>query len=174
MYGLCNAWTAINLILKWLWNDYPDDYIIGAFLDFSNAVDTVSHSIVSDIFYHYGIRGNTLKLFRSYFTQRKQYVTYNSTPSNIKLVNCGMPQRSILFLIYINDLSNVCKYTMPVLFGDDLHIFASSDGIQLLQSQINGICIILRFGSKWINFHCVLRRHRLLCLFVFVNVTMWH
>ena len=117
------------------------NYVIGVFLDFPKAFDTVNHSILLDKLYHYGIRGNTLKWFQSYLTQRKQYITYDSTPSSIKPINCGVPQGSILgpllFLIYINDLSNVCKYTMPILFGDDSNIFASSDGIQVLQSQIN-------------------------------------
>ena len=59
------------------------NYAIGVFLDFSKAFDTVNHSILLDKLYHYGIRGNTLKWFQSYLTQRKQYVTYNSTPSSI-------------------------------------------------------------------------------------------
>ena len=61
----------------------------------------------------------------------------------------------LLFLIYFNDLSNVCKYTIPILFADDSNIFASSDDIQLLQSQINedlnNIAIWLKVNKLSLN-----------------------
>ena len=67
---------------------------------------------IGDTFCHYGIRGNTLRWFQSYLTQRKQYVTYNSTPSSIKPINCGMPQGSIpgplLILLFILMIYQMC------------------------------------------------------------------
>ena len=50
------------------------------------------------------------------------------------------PQGSILvpllFLIFINDLSTVCNYLMPLLFADDINLFSSGHGISKVQQEV--------------------------------------
>ena len=61
----------------------------GIFIDFRKAFDTVNHEILLTTLEHYGIRGNMLDWFKSYLSNRRQYVTINGK-------SCGVPQGSVL------------------------------------------------------------------------------
>ena len=116
--------------------------VIGIFVDFSKAFDTVNYSILIDKLHYYGIRGNALELFRSYLSDRSQYVSYNGVRSSTKSITCGVAQGSILgsllFLIYINDLYNVCRDSVPMLFADDTNLFYKGNKMENLVKIING------------------------------------
>ena len=90
------------------------EYVVGVYLDFSKAFDTVDHMILLQKLYHCGVRGCAHDWFTSYLSNRSQFVTYNGVKSDLKNIQCGVPQGSILgpllFLLYIND---------KVLFADD-------------------------------------------------------
>ena len=72
------------------------DLVIGVFLDLKKAFDTVDHHILIKKLFTYGIRGNTLKLFQSYLTDRSQFVTYDGIESKVLPIKYGVPQGSIL------------------------------------------------------------------------------
>ena len=99
------------------------DLVIGVFLDLKKAFDTVDHKILLDKMHAYGIRGNILRWFRSYLTNRSQFVSYDGRQSEIQSITCGVPQGSILgpllFIIYMNDICNVSELLFTVLYADD-------------------------------------------------------
>ena len=105
-------------------------YVLGVFLDFSKAFDTVDHDILFQKLEFYGVRGLALDWFKSYLYQREQFVEYNGAKSNKDRITCGVPQGSILgpllFLLYINDLCNASKKVFALLFADDSNMFLTS------------------------------------------------
>ena len=62
----------------------------------------------------YGIQGISNNWFKSYLSNRKQFVSINGYDSELAEINCGVPQGSVLrlplFLLYINDLDQAIKF----------------------------------------------------------------
>ena len=126
-------------------------YTCAIALDIKKAFDSVNHSILLNKLSHYGIRGVCHQLFESYLINRKQYVCINDANSPMQEIKSGVPQGSvlgpILFLLYINDLSNalLCK---PRLFADDTLLLYSSDNLNKLEALCNNELLLVK---RWMD-----------------------
>ena len=82
-------------------------------LDLSKALDSLDHHILLDKLYCYGFRGIVHKWFKSYLSNRKQFITSDGCKSQLMTIMCGVPQGSILgpllFILYVNDICNVSE-----------------------------------------------------------------
>ena len=125
------------------------EFTIGIFLDLSKAFDMVNHDILFDKLWHYGIRGVGLTWMKSYLANTLQFVQYNNSCSSYKVIQCGVPQGSILgpllFLLYINDIGDVSNILELILFADDTNFFSHND-LYSLTNIVN--CEIERL-SEW-------------------------
>ena len=69
------------------------------------------------------LSGQLLSLINSYLKDRMQFVSLKGKCSKRKLVKIGVPQGSILppaiFLIYINDLFHLPKFSESLAYADD-------------------------------------------------------
>ena len=100
----------------------------------------------------YGIRGDCIKWFKSYLTDRTQYVNFNGEQLAEHTLKCGVPQGSILgplfFIIFVNDMFNVSNVLFNVLYADDTCIYISDSDINALFDVLN---IELAALLEWLN-----------------------
>ncbi|KAA5570056.1 hypothetical protein F3G14_19200, partial [Acinetobacter baumannii] len=96
------------------------------YTDFSKAFDKVKHSILLEKLHQFGIEVPLLRWCSSYLNQRPSQVVIDGHSSNPFIASSGVPQGSILgplfFNIFINEITNLFKYSTCYLFADDLKI----------------------------------------------------
>ena len=109
-------------------------------MDLRKAFDTVSHPILLYKLHHYDLSGPSFSLLKSYLSHRCQFVSLNNCHSSSKPMNIGVPQGSILgpllFLIYVNDLSNSTSCNL-CLFADDTCLVVSNSSFSSLEQRCN-------------------------------------
>ena len=106
----------------------------------------------------HGIDGVLLDWVADYLTNRKQCVILNSTASDYKDVQAGVPQGSVLgpllFLVYVNDIA-AQLLSLTRLFADDSSLFFSCSNIKDIEGILNhDLMIISAWAKQWlVNFN---------------------
>ena len=128
----------------------PTDVV---FLDLAKAFDSVPHERLLLKLKNSGIDGCLLNWLTHFLIGRKQRVVVRGSCSEWSSVTSGIPQGTILgpllFLLYINDLSERVSSTVK-LYADDTKIYRKIlDPIidyQLLQADLNNLS---EWACKW-------------------------
>jgi hypothetical protein len=109
-------------------------------IDLQKAFDTVNHKILILKLKAMGFSSNCVNLFKSYLSQRSQYVEIGGVLSNPLDITCGVPQGSILgpllFLLYINDMSSAITKSKLFLYADDSAIIYSDKSTKEIEKHL--------------------------------------
>ena len=119
-------------------------------LDLQKAFDTVDHEILCRKLDAIGVL--SIDWFKSYLTNRKQFVHINNVSSDPGFVTCGVPQGSILgpllFLIYVNDMSiSIDQDCKLILYADDSAIFFAHKDPVVISAKLASV---LDQCSSWL------------------------
>ena len=120
-------------------------------LDFSSAFDTVVHSKLIEDLQDIGVAGKALQWFNSYLSDRTYCVTVNNAKSEVKRLERGVPQGSVLgpllFTLYTTEISwllesHGVKY---MLFADDTQYYF------ILESEVSANDLIRNISNDLSN-----------------------
>ena len=110
------------------------------FVNLQKAFDTVEHDILLSKLAHCGIRSLANEWFKSYLSNRKQYVSIKGYDSNLADVKFGVPEGLVLGPLllptYINDLNQALNFRKAHHFADDTKLLRYSKSIYRLNKYV--------------------------------------
>ena len=131
-----------------------EEQVVEFFVDLQKAFDAVCNQILLAKLNHYWIHGVSNDCFKSYLSNRNQYVSKNGFDSGFAAINCGVSQGSVLepllFLLNINDLNQATNFFKVHHFAHDNDLLCMSKSIKKLNKLVNAE---LKHLVNWLNAH---------------------
>ncbi len=149
--------TALQLLrLTQEWSEAVDrsQYVGVVFLDLKKAFDRVWHKGLLVKLERAGVRGQALKWFLSFLSNRRQSTLVEDMVSSFASVHAGVPQGAILspllFSLYLNDMCSSAQGKVN-LFADDTSLYVTSRSIQSLCSSLqSAVNSTSAWFEKWL------------------------
>ena len=116
------------------------DVVATVMIDLSQAFDTINHNLLIEKLEAYGIRRVKLSWFSNYLSERRQRMLLDGEHSDWTGLTKGVPQGSILgpmlFLLFVNDLSDVVQHCTVNLYTDDTTIYSTDENPVVLGARM--------------------------------------
>lgn len=115
-------------------------HVLALFIDFSKAFDTLNHSKLLSALEKIGVRGPLLGWFKNYLESRYIVTRVGDTYSSSRIITTGVPQGSILgpimYLLYVNDITNYVLNCQSYLYADDTVLIASHSDLRVAERNL--------------------------------------
>lgn len=163
--------TNLSVYTEYITSQMNNSNVVDSvYIDFTRAFDLVNFSLLLKKLRAYGVFGDLFLWFESFLNGRQQMVKIKNFTSTLIEVLSGVGQGThlgpLLFLIFINDITQSIKYCEISLFADDTKIYraieSSLDAMNLQLDinsfegwcNLNGLqcnikkCFTIRFGKS--------------------------
>ncbi len=169
--------TALAYLIDNWMTDIDRGKLLGSvFLDLSKAFDMVNHEILLHKLKLYHFDNQALKWFKSYLTDRHQFVKVNNMESQKLRIKSGVPQGSILgpllFLLYVNDLPLSAPESNLDMYADDSILHFSANNVSDIQEKLQRDLINI---NNWCSLNnMALNPAKSTCMLIGQNLILKH
>ena len=109
-------------------------------IDLQKTFDTIDHKILIEKMKCMGFPNDVTKWFECYLSKKMFSVNVENSFCDEALINCGVPQGSILgpllLLLYVNELVQTVNCDL-LLYADDTGLFFQHKDINTIKYQLN-------------------------------------
>jgi Reverse transcriptase (RNA-dependent DNA polymerase)/Endonuclease-reverse transcriptase len=124
------------------------------FLDISKAFDRTWHAGLLSKLANIGVQGNAWRWCRAFLSDRKIRSVHDGQFSDWFSINAGVPQGSVLspflFLVYINDVFDICPDRVDIsLYADDIAMSPKLPGKEGDDKMVRATLLLEFWAREW-------------------------
>jgi len=157
-FGFCSSKSTLDALLRLQHKVFnalkKRQHLSVAFLDISKAFDRTWHDGLLHKLSQIGIAGNAWRWCRAFLSDRQLRTVHDAQCSDWFSINAGVPQGSVLspflFLVYINDVFEVCGDRAELsLFADDIDVVPNVTGAEGDGKLFKALTMLDSWSKLW-------------------------